>query len=66
MYNSVHNFNKYSELSLNGISSICSKFDTLNKFYEDFKRLEYSKSKTKETKQKKITVLKMHQCLLMS
>ena len=36
MYNSVYNFNKYSVLSFNKISSIDFKFDTLSKFYKDF------------------------------
>ena len=32
VYNSVHNFNKYSVFCFNEISSIDSKFDTINKF----------------------------------
>ena len=35
VYNSVHNFNKYSVSSFTEISSIDSKFDTINKFYKD-------------------------------
>lgn len=35
-YNSMHNFNKYSEPRFNKISSIVSKFNTINKFYSDF------------------------------
>ena len=40
------------------ISSRDSKFNTVNKFYKDFKKLEDVKIQTNETKQKKITVLK--------
>ena len=40
------------------ITSIDSKFDTLKNFYKEFKKLEGVKNETKETKQKKITVLK--------
>ena len=43
----MHNFNKYGVFNFNEISSIDSKFDTLNKFYEDFVN-----SQTKETKKK--------------
>ena len=32
----MHNFNKYSEPRFNKISSIVSKFNTINKFYSDF------------------------------
>ena len=32
VYSSVHNFNKYSLPNFNEISSIDSKFDTINKF----------------------------------
>ena len=38
--------------------SIDSKFDEINKFYKDFKKLRCAKSKNDKTKQKKITVLK--------
>ena len=58
MYSSVHNFNKCSVSNFSEISSRDSKFNTLNKFYKDFKKLEDVKSQTNETKQKKITVLK--------
>ena len=58
VYNSVHNFNKYSVSSVNEISSIDSKFDTINKFYKDFVKLNNIKSQNKITKQKKIAVLK--------
>ena len=36
VYSSVHNFNIYNVSKFNEISSIDSKFDTLNKFYKDF------------------------------
>ena len=49
----VHNFNKYSVSSFNGISSIDSKFDTTNKFYTDLLKLNDVKSQNKNTKQKK-------------
>ena len=58
VYDSVHNFNKYSVSNFNETTSVDSKFDTLNKFYKDFKKLEGVKSRTNERKQKKITVLK--------
>ena len=32
VYNSVHNFNKYRASSFNEISSVDSKFDSINKF----------------------------------
>ena len=35
VYNSVHNFNKYSVSSFNEISSVDAKFDTINEFYKD-------------------------------
>ena len=35
VYNSVHNFNKYSVSSFNEISSIDSKFDIIYKLYKD-------------------------------
>ena len=54
----MHNFNKYSVSSFNEISSIDSKFDTINKFYKDLLKLNDVKSQNKITKQKKITVLK--------
>ena len=40
VYNSVHNFNKYSVSSFNKISSVDSKFDTINKFYKDLLKLK--------------------------
>ena len=49
---------KNSVSSFNEISSIDSKFDEINKFYKDFKKLRCAKSKNDKTKQKKITVLK--------
>ena len=53
VYNSVHNFNKYSVYSFNEISSIDSKFDTINNFYKDLLKLNDAKSQNKITKQKK-------------
>ena len=53
VYNSVHNFNKYSVPSFNEISSIHSKFDTTNKFYKDLLKLNDVKSQNEITKQKK-------------
>ena len=38
MHNSAHNFNKYSVSYFNEISSIDSKFDTINKILQ---RLKY-------------------------
>ena len=43
-YDSLHNFNKHSVSNFNKISSIDSKFDTINKFYKDFKKLNDVKS----------------------
>ena len=53
VYNSVHNFNKYSMSSFNEILSIDSKFDTINKFYKDLLKLNDVKSQNKISKQKK-------------
>ena len=39
-YDSVHNFNKYCVPHFKEISSIDSKFDTLNKFYKDFFKIK--------------------------
>ena len=58
VYNSVHNFNKYSVSSFNDILLIDFKFDTIIKFYKDLLKLNDVKSQNKNTKQKKITVLK--------
>ena len=55
-----------SASSFNEISSIDSKFDTLNMFYKDFKKLNDVKSQNKNTKQRKITVLKMRHCFMIS
>ena len=55
----MHNFSKYSVSSFNEISSVDSKFDTKNKFYKDFLKLNDVKSQIKHTKQKKLTVLKI-------
>ena len=57
-YDSVYNFNKYGVSNFNEITLVDSKFNTLNKFYEELKKLEAVTSKTKETKQKKVTLLK--------
>ena len=54
----MYNFDKNSVSNFNEITSFDSKFDTLNKFYKEFKILEGIKSKTNETKQNKIAVLK--------
>ena len=53
VYDSVHNFNKYSVSSLNEISSNDSKFDTINKSYKDLLKLNDFKSQNKIAKQKK-------------
>ena len=60
VFNSVHNFNKYRVPSFDEISSIDSKFDTINKFYKDVIKLHNVKSQNENTKhiKKKITVLK--------
>ena len=52
VYGPVHNFNKYRLSNFYEISSTDSKFDTINKFYKNFKRLDV-KSKNSNTKQKK-------------
>ena len=49
----MHNFNKYSISAFYEISSVDSKFDTINKFYMDLSKLNKVKSNTKTTKQKK-------------
>ena len=53
VYKSGHNFNKYSLSNLNEISSINSKFDTINKFYEDLVKLNNIRNKNENAKQKK-------------
>ena len=58
VYNSVNNFNEYSVSSFNEISSIDSKFGTINKFYKDLLKLSDVKSQNKNTKQIFLTVLK--------
>ena len=55
----MHNLNKYSVSNFNKISSIDSRFNTLDNFYKEFKKLKAVKSQNEETKQKKITVLKI-------
>ena len=57
-YDSVHNFDKYCVSHFNEISSVDSKFDTLNKFYKIFLKSNDPKSKYENTNQKKITVTK--------
>ena len=47
--NSVYIFNNYRVSRFNEISSIDSKFVTVNKFYKDIKKLEDVKSKNKGT-----------------
>ena len=56
-YDSVHNFNKYRMSHFNELTSVDS-FDTLNKFYKGFERLEDVKSQNEERKQEKRSVLK--------
>ena len=56
---SEHNFSKHRLSTFNEITSIDSKFDTLNKFYKDFIKLEGVKTKSKDATRKKTTVLKM-------
>ena len=58
IYDFRRNFNKYIVSGFNEISSFDSKFDTLNKFYKDFKKLKDVRSRNKDRKQKKIIVLK--------
>ena len=58
IYDFRRNFNKYIVSGFNEISSFDSKFDTLNKFYKDFKKLKDVRSRNKERKQKKIILLK--------
>ena len=57
VYSSVHNFNKYSLPNYNEISSIDSKFDTINKFCKDLVKLNNVKSRD-DKKRKKADVLK--------
>ena len=45
----MYNFYKCNVSNFNEITSVDSKFDTLNKFYKEFKKLESVESKTKET-----------------
>ena len=68
VYGSVDNFNKYSLLNFNELSSIDSKFDTINKFYKDLLRLNGVKSKNKNTKQKNNNnnCVKSHYCFIKS
>ena len=57
VYSSVHNFNKYSLPNFNEISSIDSKFDTINKFYKDLVKLNNVRSRD-DKKQKKSRCVK--------
>ena len=57
VYSSVHNFSKYSLFNFNEISSIDSKFDTINKFYKDLVKSDNVKSRD-DKKQVKADVLK--------
>ena len=52
VYSSVHNFNKSSLPNFNEISSIDSKFDTMNKFYKDLVKLDNVRSRD-DRRQKK-------------
>ena len=52
MYDFVHNFNKYTVSNFNKISWIDSKFDVLNRFYKDFKKLEGVKSNQRKKAKK--------------
>ena len=47
MYNSSHNFVNCSVFCVNDISSVDSKFDTMNKFYKDFFKLKELKTRNK-------------------
>ena len=47
MYNSSHNFVNCSVSYVNDISSVDSKFDTMNKFYKDFFKLKELKTRNK-------------------
>ena len=58
MYDPVNNFNKYNRSAFYEISSIDSKFDTINKFHNNLLKLDKVKSKTDDTKHRKITVLR--------
>ena len=62
----MYNFNKHGVSNFNEITSVDSKFNILNKFYDDLKKLEAVTSKTKETKQKKVTLLKMYHYFMMN
>ena len=66
MHDFAHNFNKHSVSNFNKITSVYSKFDTLNKFHKKLIKLQDVRSKTKETKQKKIIAIKMYHCFMMN
>ena len=57
VYSFVHNFNQCSLPNVNEISSIDSKFDTINKFYIDLVKLNNVKSRD-DKKQKKSRCVK--------
>ena len=59
----MHNLNKYSVSNFNKISSIDSKFNTLDNFYEEFKKLKAVKSQNEETNQKENNCTK--NCIIM-
>ena len=54
----MHKFSKYSMPNFNDISSIDSKYDTINKFYKDLVKLNDANSQHENTKENKMTVLK--------
>ena len=65
IYSSVHDFNKHSFPNFNEISSIDSKFDTINKFYKDLVKLNNVKSRD-DKKQKKQMCQKMEHSFTIS
>ena len=56
-YNSAYNFNKYSLPNFNEISSIDSKFDTINKFYKHLVKSNNLRTRD-DKKQNKVDVVK--------
>ena len=57
MYDSVHNLNKYSLSKFYEISSIHSKYGTINRFYKDLVKLNDVKSRGDAKKPKKADVV---------
>ena len=55
VYSSVHSFNKYSLPNCNKISSIDSKFDTINKFYKDLVKLNNVRSRDDKSRKKQMS-----------